>query len=186
MKEFDGLDPSTFMAGWFIDPQVCNDIVTASNSNLSLFKQGVREYTFVGINDLNDNLFNAYCESLFKVIEAYRDKYPLCWKDLQPWGITNPIIQRYEPGKWYHLPHCENDGYSKDHLLRHLVFMTYLNTIDEGGGTEFIHQNIVTPAIEGLTLVWPATWTHYHKGVVAPNDTKYIITGWCTFADPSL
>ena len=24
-------------------------------------------------------------------------------------------------------------------------------------------------------------WTHYHHGVSAPTETKYIITGWCCY-----
>ena len=59
--------------------------------------------------------------------------------------------------------------------------MTYLNTIDDGGGTEFILQNLVASAKQGLTLIWPAGWTHYHRGIVSNTQIKYIITGWLCF-----
>jgi hypothetical protein len=62
-----------------------------------------------------------------------------------------------------------------------MAYMTYLNDINIGGGTEFLNQQLVTPAETGLTLLWPAQWTHYHKGVVAPTEVKYIITGWLCF-----
>ena len=34
---------------------------------------------------------------------------------------------------------------------------------------------------KGLTLIWPADWTHLHRGVVSPSEEKYIITGWFDF-----
>ena len=61
---------------------------------------------------------------------------------------------------------------------RHLVFMTYLNSVDDGGETEFLHQNIKVKPKKGLTLIWPADWTHTHRGVVSPSQDKYILTGW--------
>jgi len=57
-----------------------------------------------------------------------------------------------------------------------LVFMTYLNTV-KNGGTYFKYQDYKTEAIEGDTYVWPTEWTHMHSGIVT-NETKYIITGW--------
>ena len=34
---------------------------------------------------------------------------------------------------------------------------------------------------KGLTLLWPAEWTHAHKGNLLKADSKYIITGWMHF-----
>ena len=56
--------------------------------------------------------------------------------------------------------------------------MIYLNTVNDGGGTAFPHQNMVLKAEEGKGVIWPAYWTHFHKGCPAPNEEKMIITGW--------
>jgi hypothetical protein len=58
--------------------------------------------------------------------------------------------------------------------------MTYLNTLDNAG-TEFYHQNLTTPCIKGLTLIWPSAWTHTHRGVINNDAHKFIITGWFNF-----
>ena len=58
--------------------------------------------------------------------------------------------------------------------------MTYLNTL-ENAGTEFLYQNVTTPCEKGLTLIWPATWTHTHRGIVNYVGEKYITTGWYSF-----
>ncbi len=31
---------------------------------------------------------------------------------------------------------------------------------------------------KGKTLIWPAEWTHAHKGEVLQSGLKYIVTGW--------
>ena len=55
--------------------------------------------------------------------------------------------------------------------------MTYLND-GEDGGTEFLYQKIASPAKKGLTLIWPANWTHTHRGIISSTNEKIIITGW--------
>jgi hypothetical protein len=61
--------------------------------------------------------------------------------------------------------------------------MTYLNDVEDGGGTEFLNQKLVVHAKKGKTLIWPADWTHTHRGVVSPTQEKYIITGWLNYMD---
>ncbi len=56
--------------------------------------------------------------------------------------------------------------------------MLYLNTIKDKGGTKFLNQKITTPAIKGNLIIWPAEFTHIHKGIVSPSEEKYIATGW--------
>ena len=73
----------------------------------------------------------------------------------------------------------ENNGIYPD-IKRHLVFMTYLNNV-ENGGTDFLYQNYTTKAIKGNTVIWPAAWTHTHKGQISKTEDKYIITGWYVF-----
>ena len=63
---------------------------------------------------------------------------------------------------------------------RLLVFMTYLNDVDDGG-TDFLYQNLTTQAKKGKTIIWPAEWTHTHKGQISEKKEKYIETGWYNF-----
>ena len=55
--------------------------------------------------------------------------------------------------------------------------MTYLNTC-KAAGTMFYYQNKTFKCKKGDTLIWPAAWTHTHKGQISTTETKYIITGW--------
>ena len=61
--------------------------------------------------------------------------------------------------------------------------MTYLDSQDEGGETEFLYYDISVKPIKGLTLIWPAEWSHTHRGNVVKTD-KYIVTGSIDFLPP--
>ena len=71
------------------------------------------------------------------------------------------------------------DPYECEKLLQYLL-EGYHKYYD--GGTEFLHQNLKIPCKKGLTLIWPAAWTHTHRGVIDENLPKTLITGWIDIA----
>ena len=108
--------------------------------------------------------------------QKYVDKYPLLKTNFVPWVVDGRAqLMRYEPNNYCHKIHCESSGDE-----RVFAWMIYLNTIKNGGGTEFIYQNTTAQPIAGDKYVWAAGWTHFHRGVVAPDEIKYIITGWAS------
>ena len=91
----------------------------------------------------------------------YVEKYtPL--QHMDKWGIDDEFtLMKFEGEdegfKVWHMEHGKTPDCSK----RILVWMFYLN--DAQCGTEFYHH----PNIEskkGRLVIWPAGWTHYHKG----------------------
>jgi hypothetical protein len=59
--------------------------------------------------------------------------------------------------------------------------MLYLNslTLDEAGETEFLYQQLRLQPQENTMILWPASYTHAHRGnTVFGNNSKYIVTGW--------
>ena len=50
----------------------------------------------------------------------------------------------------------------------------------KGGETEFFYQKEKIKPVEGKTILFPAFWTHTHKGNLT-KEIKYIITGWYTY-----
>ena len=64
---------------------------------------------------------------------------------------------------------------------RMLVWMIYLNTVTDAGGTYFSNHKKTTDAVEGRVVIWPAFWTHFHKGIPSLTQVKYIATGWYNF-----
>jgi hypothetical protein len=87
-------------------------------------------------------------------------------------------IQKYEPNEGFYGWHCERAGVK--HSDRLLVWMIYLNTVTDRGETEFFYQQHFEEPERGKLVIWPSDWTHLHRGVPSPTQTKYILTGWFT------
>ncbi|OFV92186.1 MAG: hypothetical protein A3G76_09790 [Acidobacteria bacterium RIFCSPLOWO2_12_FULL_65_11] len=122
-----------------------------------------------------------YLNNLTRVCQEYVEKYQAS-AALDAWGIAEKVnIQHYAPGGGYKLWHCERWGKRMPSADRHLVFVTYLNNVSDAGGTEFLYQGITVQPKKGLTVIFPADWTHYHRGIVSPTEDKYIVTGWFSF-----
>ena len=123
-------------------------------------------------DDFTSYGLNAYKDHLMQKATEYSHKYlgdlPIC-------TVGPPKIQWYDPGQAYYAEHFDN-GMEHDHRM--IAFITYLQDIEEGGGTQFVHQNYTVKSEKGKTVFFPAGYTHLHKGVPAPNDTKVIFTGW--------
>lgn len=121
--------------------------------------------------------FVNYINSKLKIaINEYVEKFPMM-HELQRFVLEGYNIQRYLPGEGFYTWHCENSGY-KGGGDRVLAWMIYLNDLTDGGGTDFKIQNHTEKAEACKMLIWPAFWTHTHKGQVSETQTKYIITGW--------
>jgi|MDTC01.2.fsa_nt_gb hypothetical protein len=84
-------------------------------------------------------------------------------------------LQKTIPGQGYHAWHCEDSGLSRD---RKLVVMMYLNEDFEGGETEFLYQSKRIKPKTGQVIVWPANFTHTHRGNPPLTGEKYIATSW--------
>ena len=71
---------------------------------------------------------------------------------------------------------CECDPQKSPNRM--FAYMTYLQAPESGGETEFLHQSLrITPEV-GTTLIWPAYFTHMHRGNPPLKGTKIYLTGW--------
>jgi hypothetical protein len=131
----------------------------------------------MGIHGLNKSAVDEFFRGLQSCFEEYTSKFSVL-KDGQIRG-TAMKMQRTDPGGGYHVWHGEQG--SGVHANRVLVYMLYLNTLDpaSAGETEFLYQQTRFRPIENTMLIWPAAYTHAHRGnTVFGNTSKYVITGW--------
>ncbi|OUW92351.1 MAG: hypothetical protein CBD88_08585 [Flavobacteriales bacterium TMED228] len=186
MKEYK-LPYESFVAGYMAPKRLCDDIVKYYKDNKEKRYVGTVA-TFEVVKDVKESTdimiqpedtfepFGEYRHHLQKCIEEYQKKYTSIGMYAR-FNIAQPyLIQHYPKGGGFKIWHFENAGYPQI-IKRKLVFMTYLNDAPNAG-TEFKYQKLTTPCKKGLTLIWPAEFTHTHRGVISKTHKKTIITGW--------
>lgn len=133
----------------------------------------IKNHSFSNFN--NCSVVDIFTTGLQNCFDEYTNEYDIL-KDMSLRSTTIKM-QKIDPGSGYHIWHCEqNQGDMAD---RALVYSAYLNTIEEAGETEFLYQKIRIPPKENTMIIWPAGFTHTHRGNVVHGDkSKYILTGW--------
>jgi hypothetical protein len=186
----------TFIGSWTMSPlSICDELIAYFELNKNKQTKGK---TLSGINldtknstditihpkDINlpgNEVFEKYFNNLFSCYQEYVTEWPFLTTFADHLQIGEFNLQRYHSGQHFNSIHTERSGL--DSLHRIFAWMTYLNDVDEeeGGSTFFSHYDLEVQPKKVLTLIWPAEWTHAHKGNLLHANSKYIITGWMHF-----
>ena len=118
-------------------------------------------------NEIFWKCYNDYCARYSVLLESGKHT------------ILNFKTQRTEQGGGYHVWHFEQDCLARSARLG--VYTLYLNTVEEGGETEFLYQGVRFKPEKGTLLIWPAGYTHTHRGNPPLSSEKYILTGWVEY-----
>ena len=141
-----------------------------------------------------DSFFGSYFTGSFQIEPCAKEFLDIFWQQVYPhyarkYGIISKLerhtvteikIQKTKPGEGYHDWHAENTGIrlTKNRLL---VFSLYLNDVEEGGETEFLYLKKRFKPVRDRLLIFPAGFTHTHRGNPPLSGDKYILTGWVEF-----
>tara|TARA_B100000795_G_scaffold30473_1_gene20077 strand:+ start:957 stop:1577 length:621 start_codon:yes stop_codon:yes gene_type:complete len=186
----------TFIGSWTMGPlSICDELIAYFELNKNKQKIGVsgvgknldvKNSTDIRIapKDMKlpgNEIFEEYFHNLYSCYQDYSTEWPFLTTFAENLQISDFNLQRYQSGQHFQQLHTERS--SLETLHRVFAWMTYLNDVDEedGGSTFFSHYDLAIQPRKGLTLIWPAEWTHAHKGNVLKADNKYVITGWMTF-----
>ena len=174
------------------DVSICDELIKYHKNNTEQKRRGItaggeelntqgKVSTDVQVQFSNNSAIQNYVEQLTRNgLHPYVEKYGL--KHSHKMGLKEPFnIQHYAPNEGYFMWHCERS--SSQSLQRALVWMTYLNDVDDGGETEFHWQQLKVKPVKGKTVIWPTDFTHLHRGITSPTQHKYIVTGWFSFFD---
>lgn len=185
-----------FIGSWIINPlSICDELIHYFETNPKKQIRGmvgsgenleIKNSTDIAItpNEIKlpgNEFFDEYVQNLYGCYEDYADQWPFLKTFAQNLQMGKFNLQRYQHGQHFQKIHTER----ADLISLHRVFawMTYLNDVDlkDGGATCFPHYDLEIQPRKGLTLIWPAEWTHAHRGNLLKEDSKYIITGWLHF-----
>ena len=93
--------------------------------------------------------------------------------------FTQLKIQKTLPTEGYHVWHIEHSkGFQNE--PRAFVYTVYLNDVEEGGETEFLHFSKRVKPKKGRIVIWPAGFPYVHRGNPPLSGKKYILTSWMT------
>ena len=169
------------------DMSICDGLIEYHNNNMEYKNMGksiganeMKKSTDVTVFPASQNPFVLmYKKLLFGYVREYNASYDNPLAELTIADGFN--IQHYKPGEGYLNWHSERSI----HLThqRALTFMTYLNDVEDGGGTEFKYQGLRHNAKKGKTLIWPSDFTHTHRCQKSETQEKYITTGWFNHVD---
>tara|TARA_A100001011_G_C14299247_1_gene839976 strand:+ start:624 stop:1232 length:609 start_codon:yes stop_codon:yes gene_type:complete len=194
MKKLNISEKISFVGAWNIqNNNLCSKIIDFFENNKKFHQKGlaskgidekVKKSTDLSIeprslktDDCAD--LKNYFDHLYNCYEDYKIQWPFLTNNFQIVDIPTFNIQKYNKGDHFSGLHSERDGIST--MYRVFAWMTYLNDVEDGGETYFEHFKLKIKPETGKTLIWPAEWTHAHKGEVLNFGKKYIITGWMNF-----
>jgi hypothetical protein len=130
---------------------------------------------------LKHDIWGSLLEQLIPIVEKgqsdYIARHQTAMQKMDSFRISSQFnMQRYLPGEGFSSYHCERAGLKYSNRI--LVWMVYLNDVTDGGETEFFYQHHFEEPKQGKLVIWPSDWTHLHRGIISPTQTKYILTGW--------
>ena len=189
-----------FIGAWIINSlSICDDLIqyfeeNPQKQNAGVTSSGLRLDSKNSVDiiiqpkDLklqSHDIFDQYFKSLFSCYKDYVVQWPFLKTVADKRQIGSFNLQRYHQGQHFQAIHTERRGL--DTLHRIFAWMTYLNDVDvkDGGATLSSYYDLQIQPRKGLTLIWPAEWTHAHKGSLLKANSKYMVTGWMHFPHES-
>ena len=136
-------------------------------------------------NDVNynilsgDNLSMVFLPKIKDFVDEYLKKFSVLGQEKLL--IYDTKAKKIPVGGGFHNWHYENTGLQVS--ARKLVIQLYLNTIEEGGETEFLYINKRIKAEQGRLIIFPAAFTHTHRGNPPIGQDKYIVSTWAVSQD---
>ena len=127
---------------------------------------------------LTRDLYKEFNNIFWQCYKPYIDEYSSL-KDAEAINIYNVKTQKTKIGQGYHIWHFESAA--RAYANRVLTFMLYLNDVEEGGETELLYQSRRIKPQKGTLTMFPASFTHTHRGNPPLSNDKYIVTGWVEF-----
>ena len=156
--------------------------------SLSPFSEGQKQFNDNNLQRKDEQLYLEIADPCVAMeinqvvgaaFEIYTKKYKGILDSSDPVSSWTCKLQKTKSGGGYHTWHSENGSFL--YRDRVLTWMIYLNDIpyENGGGTDFFHQELSLQPKKGTVVLWPATYTHVHRGAFLTGDiSKYIATGW--------
>jgi hypothetical protein len=127
-------------------------------------------YDFPIDHELNSKIGNL-------IVSEYVNLYPELTLTFNKWQLEHFRIKEFKPGKYYDYWHSEQ-GFQVPRIVAILIYLS-----DHNCGTEFYDRRVV-PSKKGRAVVFPAFWTHTHRGQPCPeNKSRFVMSSYINLLD---
>lgn len=126
-----------------------------------------------------DPISDTITKIIFSGYDEYASKLPV--PQGQPLCSTTYSIRVYRKGEGKFLDHVDQSA--GPNVTRIFGVILYLNTVDDGGETDFLDYNLKIKPEAGKLLIFPCNYLYRHQGNIPISDDKYIVTAFINFAD---
>lgn len=162
----------TRSSGHFMDGETTNN----GTVNRKDYSFSIGNMTDHVSQELNIKVHDVLAEQVPKYLNKYPGFSTLCGQIGA--NSTSCKLQKTEPKGGFHTWHFEHSSDAHS-LARVLTWTLYLNDFAKGEGeTEFLEYGVKVTPKKGLLCLFPAAWSHIHRGNPVYSHTKYIATGW--------
>lgn len=112
--------------------------------------------------------------ALFACLQKYVEEFDILTSfTLVGWSLKAQLTRA---GEGYHAWHFESASFV--HAKRVLAWSIYLNDDYQGGELEFLYYGRRIKPGEGDVVIFPAAFTHTHRGNMVLGGEKLLLTGW--------
>jgi len=183
---------------WAMPVEECNlfikqfeQISHKDKSQVEAFKTGNKEFTEIDLDtSSNPNFWIETKTKFMEMMEIYTDRFKKNL-NIRDKGDFPPVIDRENIRIKKYLPNDKDEFKIHVDVLRSkgpsskrfLVFILYLNDVEEGGETHLIKQEIKIAPRAGRLLMFPPFWTHPHAGLKPISGPKYVMMSYLHYGD---
>ena len=167
----------------FFSKEESKNVINKFNNNLQKYKKEAEHLgycykdLFYANFILDNDFFKKFTNNLSNSLQKYKKLYPEINLTESFWDLTSLRFKKFNKGKSFANFHSEQ---TFTYLSRVLSIQLYLT--EHNCGTEFYRNNFVIKSEIGRLAIFPAYFTHTHKGQVCPdNKERFIITGYINF-----
>ena len=94
----------------------------------------------------------------------------------QPMSFSDYSVRVYYKGQGKFLEHVDQSA--GPNVTRVFGVILYLNTVDDGGETDFMDYKLKIKPEAGKLVIFPCNYLFRHEGTIPLSEDKYIITSF--------
>jgi len=174
IADFESSSKDHFAGGVFIRGENVNDDAVKKNTELSITEEAAVAFKWFPTETLLTKAVNKH-------LALYQESNIILSTQQNPFGDEGFRMKRYaNDGTEHHAYHADSGHELVFGPRRIMAVLIYLNTVEEGGETVFLYQNVAVKPVQGRLLLFPTSYSFVHAGRRPISNQKYVIVNFLT------